>query len=536
MLSFSFVTKVYFCATMVKIQVNTARSLIILSLLLLAGFLVWFLTKTWDDELSQLKTEADLMMINAVRDIEGATFQRFLSQKNIEYRPLRSDTLHHSEIKDSSWTTVYFQSENQGSAKDYTATEIHEFIREKRPVTVSKDSATTTLIFKEAATEQLLMDTFMSSLPSKRKVDIRFNNGKKDAESALSIMLSIDNTKGTDSLVFSTDSTLVMTRLKESLDKGLVEKGLLLHYNIVKTDIKTLKPKQVFTSYTDLGSQHRYDIYVSDYYIILAQRMLAEGLFCLFLFTVIAMAFYLIDQNLKKQERLAAIKSEFIRNITHELKTPIATVSVAIEALQNFGAMDNPERTKEYLGIADTELGRLSLLVDRVLKMSLFETQNLQVNLAIIDLKAILEEVVYAMRLQFEKSKASVHLVFDGEEFSCSGDKLHLTNVIYNLLDNALKYSPQQPKISITLSKIKNTIQLKVGDNGIGIPEAYLPRIFDQFFRVPTGNIHNVKGHGLGLNYVAGVVKQHGGTIHVESKEGIGTSVLVKLFDSSFTN
>ena len=527
MLSFSFITKVYFCATMVKIQINTARSLIILSLLLLAGFLIWFLSKTWDDELSQLKTEADLMMINAVRDIEGEAFQRFLSQKSIEYRPLNSDTLNNSEIKDSSWTTVYFQSEKDGPIKNHNTTEIQQFIAATKPTTVTKDSTKTTVFFKEAAKNRVSLDTFDTSSQGTRKVDIRFKSNKKEAEGALSVMLSIDNTKGTDSLLFSTDSTLVLTRLKEGLDKGLIGKGIVLPYSIVKVGVDMPKPKEVFTSYTDLGSQHRYDVYFSEYYVLLLQRILPEGLFCLFLFSVIAVAFYLIYQNLKKQERLAAIKSEFVRNITHELKTPIATVSVAIEALQNFGAMDNPERTKEYLGIADTELGRLSLLVDRVLKMSLFEAQDLTINLEVIDLKLILEEVVHTMRLQFEKSKATVHLAFDGGDFSYSGDKLHLTNVIYNLLDNALKYSPQKPEISIALSKIKNTIQLKVGDNGIGIPEAYLPRIFDQFFRVPTGNIHNVKGHGLGLNYVAGVVKQHGGTINVESKEGIGTSVFV---------
>ncbi len=527
MLSFSFVTKVYFCATMVKIQVNTARSLIILSLLLLAGFLIWFLGKTWDDELSQLKTEADLIMINAVRDIEGETFQQLLSQKNIEYIPLNSNALPPSVLKDSSRATVYFRSEQQGSIKEPKATEIQQFIAARKPISVIKDSTKTTLYFEEASTKQVIIDTIKSPSSGTRKVDIRFKSNKKEAEGALSVMLSIDNTKGSDSILFSTDSTLVVTRLKEGLDKGLIGKGIILPYTIVKVGIDMPRPKQVFTSYTDLGSQNRYDVYFSAYHVLLLRRILPEGLFCLFLFSVIAVAFYLIYQNLKKQERLAAIKSEFIRNITHELKTPIATVSVAIEALQNFGAIDNPERTKEYLSIADTELGRLSLLVDRVLKMSLFEAQDLTINLEVIDLKLILEEVVHTMRLQFEKSKATVHLAFDGGDFSCSGDKLHLTNVIYNLLDNALKYSPQKPEISIVLSKIKNTIQLKVGDNGIGIPEAYLPRIFDQFFRVPTGNIHNVKGHGLGLNYVAGVVKQHGGTINVESKEGIGTSVFV---------
>ena len=299
MLSFSFVTKVYFCATMVKIQINTARSLIILSLLLLAGFLIWFLTKTWDDELSQLKTEADLMMINAVRDIEGETFQRFLSQKSIEYRPLNSDTLNNSEIKDSSWTTVYFQSEKDGSIKNHKTTEIQQFIAATKPTTITKDSTKTTVFFKEATKDRALLNTFDTSLQGTRKVDIRFKSKKTEAESALSIMLSIDNTKGTDSLLFGTDSTLVLTRLKEGLDKGLIGKGIVLPYTIVKVSVNMPKPKQVFTSYTDLGSQNRYDVYFSEYHILLLQRILPEGLFCLFLFSVIAVAFYLIYQNLK---------------------------------------------------------------------------------------------------------------------------------------------------------------------------------------------------------------------------------------------
>ena len=240
-------------------------------------------------------------------------------------------------------------------------------------------------------------------------------------------------------------------------------------------------------------------------------------------------SFVLLLRNLVQQRKLTQLKNDFISNITHELKTPIATVSVAVEALRDFNALEDPQRTREYLDISSNELQRLSLLVDKVLKLSMFEKQQIELREEAVDLKQLVEEVVASMKLQFEKYQAQVNVHLQGKDFIIKGDRLHVTSVIYNLLDNALKYSKINPSIRVDLIETAGEIEVAVTDNGIGVSPEYQEKIFDKFFRVPTGDTHNVKGYGLGLSYVAYVIQRHHGSIAMESEPGIGSRFTIKL-------
>jgi len=260
----------------------------------------------------------------------------------------------------------------------------------------------------------------------------------------------------------------------------------------------------------------------------LLRRISVPVLFSIFLVAFTILSFYLLFRNLLRQQRLADIKNEFISNITHELKTPIATVVVAIDALRSFNANLNAERTKEYLDISANELQRLSLLVDKVLKLSMFEKREIELRYEELDMRKLVDEVTSSMRLQFEKQGAQVSVNTEGDT-TLEGDRLHLVSVIFNLLDNALKYSPTNPKIHITIGESGARLLLTIADSGIGIPAEYQGRIFEKFFRVPTGNLHNAKGYGLGLSYVAHVVKRHNGSIRVESVEGNGSRFIISL-------
>jgi two-component system phosphate regulon sensor histidine kinase PhoR len=255
----------------------------------------------------------------------------------------------------------------------------------------------------------------------------------------------------------------------------------------------------------------------------LLKRISLPILFSVLLLGITLLSFMLLYRNLVKQKKLAELKNEFISNITHELKTPIATVGVAIEALKNFNAMNDPARTREYLDISANELQRLSLLVDKVLKLSMFEKKEMDMRFEQVDLAGIVQEVVASMRLQAEKQKALIHVQVQGETI-LRGDRLHLLSVVYNLLDNALKYAKESPQIDISLTGTDDEVTMKVKDNGIGIPPEYQGKVFDKFFRVPHGDTHNAKGYGLGLSYAAQVIHKHGGTISVESTPGSGTS------------
>lgn len=258
----------------------------------------------------------------------------------------------------------------------------------------------------------------------------------------------------------------------------------------------------------------------------LLKRITIPILFSVFLVGFTFLSFSLLYRNLVRQRRLADIKNEFISNITHELKTPIATVSVAIEALRSFSASIDPQRTKEYLDISANELQRLSLLVDKVLKLSMFEKKEVELRYEWLNMKELVDEVTSSMRLQFEKKEAIVSVATEGDTH-LEGDRLHLVSVVFNLLDNALKYSSDKAKIGITVKGTDHKVQLVIADSGIGIPQEYHHKIFEKFFRVPTGNLHNAKGYGLGLSYVSHVIKKHEGTISVESVPGDGSKFFI---------
>jgi two-component system, OmpR family, phosphate regulon sensor histidine kinase PhoR len=251
-------------------------------------------------------------------------------------------------------------------------------------------------------------------------------------------------------------------------------------------------------------------------------------LFSLLLVGVTIASFVALYRSLMKQHRLAQIKNDLISNITHELKTPIATVGVAIEALKNFNALQDPQRTREYLDISQNELQRLGLLVDKVLKLSMFEKKDIELKSEYFDLKDVLNEVVASLRLQLEKYHAKIDIQTEGDT-ALKGDRLHLLSVVFNLLDNALKYSKENPLLEVSLKQVNEDIELVVKDNGIGIPSQYKDKVFEKFFRVPAGDTHNAKGHGLGLSYVAQVIRQHNGTIKVDSREGFGSTFTIVL-------
>lgn len=298
-------------------------------------------------------------------------------------------------------------------------------------------------------------------------------------------------------------------------------------WNFKRDSSEAVMTDKVFVGYNTPYS-YQAEFEQTGSYVLSKMQMQIGG--SLILLLLVAGSFIILYRNLLTQRRLADIKNDFISNITHELKTPIATVGVAIEALRNFNAIQSPERTKEYLDISAAELQRLSLLVDKVLKLSMFEKQQIELNKEPFDLKELMDETLKIMKLQFEKHKATVNFTASDNSFMIEADKLHITSVIYNLLDNALKYSGNKPQIDLFLEMPSpELVEMKVKDDGMGIAAHHQEKIFEKFFRVPTGDKHNIKGYGLGLSYVAEVVKSHHGAITLESEPGKGTTFIVQL-------
>lgn len=333
-------------------------------------------------------------------------------------------------------------------------------------------------------------------------------------------------------LLYGVDSlqdTIRLTEIDSAYSKALKKEKLNIPFSIAEKDSADVLDEPLFNEVT-VGFAHpvTYQLQVGNAFPYLLKQITQPILFSILLLGITMLSFVLLYRNLLKQQRLAALKNEFISNITHELKTPIATVGVAIEALKNFNAIQDPKRTKEYLDISSNELQRLSLLVDKVLKLSMFEKKEVELKLEPVNLKEVVDEVVDSLKLQLEKHHARVAVTYEGD-LTLQGDRLHLLSVVFNLLDNAVKYSKEEPAIKIDLQGKENTVVLSVTDNGIGIPQEYKDKVFDKFFRIPHGDTHNAKGYGLGLSYVAQVIQKHNGTISVESQAGIGTKFIITL-------
>ena len=288
---------------------------------------------------------------------------------------------------------------------------------------------------------------------------IRFEKRIAGDSSILEILYGVDSLQ--DSLKVPEITAAYQERLKQEL--------LPVPFNISFADKAGGDDEADFSDVT-VGFVHpiTYHLELGNTFPYLMRRLTLPILFSIFLVGVTILSFVLLYKNLLKQQRLAELKNEFIGNITHELKTPIATVGVAIEALKNFNAMQDPQRTKEYLDISSNELQRLGLLVDKVLKLSMFEKKEIDLQYETFDLRGVVDEVVASMRLQVEKYNAIVSITQKGNT-NLQADRLHLLSVVFNLLDNALKYSNGQPAIQIGLEEDSNTVQLRISDNGIGI-------------------------------------------------------------------
>jgi len=332
--------------------------------------------------------------------------------------------------------------------------------------------------------------------------------------------------------LYGVDSLQDSVRINEIIpaySQALKKENAVVPFSVIRSNTIARSEEPVFNEVTlGFAKPVTYKLILGNTFPYLIKKISLPILFSIFLVGVTILSFVLLYRNILRQQKLAVIKNEFISNITHELKTPIATVGVAIEALRNFNAMQDPLRTKEYLDISANELQRLSLLVDKVLKLSMFENKKIELKYETVNLKDLVEEVISSLRLQFEKKGATVSVNGEGD-LNLNGDRLHLLSVVYNLLDNALKYSGDSPVIVVGLKEEKNNIEMTVADNGIGISPEYKNKIFEKFFRVPMGNTHNTKGYGLGLSYAAHVVRQHLGAISVDSVTGSGSKFTIIL-------
>jgi two-component system phosphate regulon sensor histidine kinase PhoR len=254
--------------------------------------------------------------------------------------------------------------------------------------------------------------------------------------------------------------------------------------------------------------------------IFLSSILLIIVVFLLFLQTI---------RSLVREKKLAARTTDFLNNMTHEFKTPLTNIGLASKMLVKDTNIVVEEKVRHYAGIIQSENEKLRLGVEQILSITALEREEFPFQKEFVDLNQLITSAVKCVSVQTENENGVINCNLRAKEATVFGDRVHLMNVICNLLDNAIKYSKEGPFISVETYEEGGDIVCEIRDKGIGIDKMYLSHVFDKYYRVPTGNIHDVKGFGLGLSYVKKIIELHGGTVNIASEAGVGTSILFKL-------
>ena len=248
----------------------------------------------------------------------------------------------------------------------------------------------------------------------------------------------------------------------------------------------------------------------------------------LLIIAVIALFAYTIS-TIIKQKKLSDMKNDFINNMTHEFKTPISTISLACEALTDKDVASTESLSKMYIGMISEENRRLGVMAEKILQTAILEKGQLRMKLEPVDIHQVITDAIAKIKLQVEAKDGELLTSLQASNPVVNVDRLHITNVVFNLLDNANKYSPQMPVIKVTTQNNETGVIISVHDNGIGISKTNQKKVFDKLYRVPTGNVHDVKGFGLGLSYVKTIITKHGGSISLESEPKKGSTFSILL-------
>lgn len=350
---------------------------------------------------------------------------------------------------------------------------------------------------------------------------------------------------------FTLTDNLILDRLNLKgidpiIQKELLNNNLKLDYEFAVVDLTSDSAFKIKTKgfpETEIHTKYKVNLFpqdfrASDNFLLLLfpekTRHLWRSVFLLvlgsILFTMIIMITFTITiRTILKQKKISEIKSDFINNMTHEFKTPIATISLAVDSINSPIIINKEEQIRYYTKIIKEENHRMNAQVENILQMSLIEKKDLEVNLALNDLHPLIERAIKNIQLHIEKRDGSLNSQLMAKNTFFNVDENHFINIIQNLLDNANKYSPNKPDIHLTTENNENGILIKIEDKGLGMRKDTLNKIFDKFYRVPTGNIHNIKGFGLGLSYVKAIVQSFNGSIEVESEIGQGSKFTIFL-------
>lgn len=358
------------------------------------------------------------------------------------------------------------------------------------------------------------------------------------------------NLSFTDANLVQLDSATIALlseqKLHDIIQDALLEENIdarfeFALYNAFTTDFiilpKNITPEQMLQSefvfrlkYNEkVSSPHYIILYFPTERGIFLQRMSTIVILILSLLIISFLISIVALISLYRQKKLSEVTNEFVNNMTHEFKTPISTISLACEALSDPTLHSNSEMREAYVSIIRDENTRLKNMVNTILQTAQLKKGQVKMNVELFDMHELIHKVADSISLQISSSMGTLNLALNADDHELFGDKSHLENVIINLVENGIKYSQNPPEILINTQSNGKQFLLSVTDKGIGIPKKAIANIFENFYRIPKGNIHDVKGYGLGLGYVKKIVSLHKGKIEVQSEEGKGSTFIIYL-------
>ena len=371
------------------------------------------------------------------------------------------------------------------------------------------------------------------SISEKRKDLFRIINKKL----ALNININLDKVLDEKEVISLIETSLEKHGIKNDFHYSITdENGLLFISNFENIDNSILERS---TSYSveflndDLFTEKRvFTIYILKLRWSIAKSFTPVLILSMLLILIILGSFIYSIRVIQNQKKNTRIKTDFINNMTHELKTPIATIGLACEALTDKNIKLDKSSQNRFLTTIKSENVRLGKLVENVLESSVSVKASPELKLEVFNIEEVIKKAIKSIQLSYNTRNGKIKTDFLAQNKIIEADKLHITNVIHNLLDNSLKYSSKSPLVTISTRDVIGGLIIRIKDNGIGIAKDNHKRIFEKLFRVPTGDLHNVKGFGLGLSYVKSIIDLHKGKIMVESKLGSGSTFTVNLKSS----
>jgi len=359
---------------------------------------------------------------------------------------------------------------------------------------------------RKSRTQSILSNFFQQTRKNQRPIENRVNN------------MMIDSLLKFEFREAGLDTKYEFGVYSPSRNKLIIEKTGKYSLNLLESQFRYLLfPADIFSP------QNMLMVYFPNEKSYLISRIWVILAVSVFLILTIIFSFTYVISTVFKQKKISEIKNDFINNMTHEFKTPISTISLACQALGDKDVAKNPSVYETYLSIIDEENNRLSGMAERILQSARLQKGEIVLKNESIHINDIIQDAIKKVNLQVEKKGGKITLDNQTDEHLIEADRVHITNIIFNLLDNAIKYTPWAPIINITTRNIKHGILISIKDNGIGISKSDQKKVFEKLYRVPTGNVHNVKGFGLGLSYVKSVVEKHKGKITLESEPKKGS-------------